>query len=183
MRLNKTEILGAWIIELAPVHDPRGYFVRSWSMEKYAEYGLNPHIEYMASTYNALKGTLRGMHYQAFPYEEVKTIWCVHVAIYDVILDLRSDSPTYGKWCSIKLVAGDQRLLYVPEGVAHGYQTLEDHTEVTYAMSQRYEPESARGVRWNDPAFGIRWPQAVPTVISARDEEFVLWGEERTGEC
>ena len=152
-----TTLKGAFIIELEKHEDERGFFARSFCEKESEEHGLNPRIVQCNISYNKKKGTLRGMHYQIAPYEEVKLVSCIRGAIHDVIIDLRPDSPTYCQWFAVELGAENYKVLYVPEGFAHGFQTLEDNTVVFYQMSEFYHPECARGVRWDDPAFGIRW--------------------------
>ena len=157
MIFTETTLKGAFIIELEKHEDERGFFARSFCEKKSEEHGLNPRIAQCNISYNKKKGTLRGMHYQIAPYEEVKLVSCIRGAIHDVIIDLRPDSPTYCQWFAAELGAENYKVLYVPEGFAHGFQTLEDNTVVFYQMSEFYHPECARGVRWDDPAFGIRW--------------------------
>jgi dTDP-4-dehydrorhamnose 3,5-epimerase len=174
MQFVKTHLPGAYEILLEPHCDERGFFARSWCQREFAERGLNPRLVQCNISFNAHKGTLRGMHYQAAPHAEAKLVRCTRGSIYDVIIDLRADSPTYKKWVAITLTAHNRRMLYIPEGCAHGFITLEDDTEVFYQMSEFYEPQSARGVRWNDPAFGIPWPVEVE-VISERDASYVAF--------
>jgi dTDP-4-dehydrorhamnose 3,5-epimerase len=181
MRFIETRLSGAYIIELEPLEDERGFFARTFCQEQFKKHGLKPTIAQCNVSYNRARGTLRGMHFQAAPCGETKLIRCLAGAIYDVIIDLRSDSPTYCKWIGIELGARQPRpTLYIPEHFAHGFQTLENDTEVFYQMSQFYHPEAARGVRWNDPAFGIKWPDIQPTV-SERDRNFPDFG--LTGGC
>lgn len=159
------------MIEVERLTDERGFFARAWCQREFAEHGLNPRLVQCNISYNPRRGTLRGMHYQAVPHSEAKLVRCTRGAIYDVIVDLRSDSPSYLRHFGVDLTAEGREMLYVPEGVAHGFLTLEDETEVFYQMSEFYAPEAARGVRWNDPAFGIRWPIEV-AVISPRDAAY-----------
>jgi dTDP-4-dehydrorhamnose 3,5-epimerase len=177
MKFTEIAIAGAYVIDIDPFRDERGFFARSWCAEEYARNGLNGHVMQSGVSYNLRKGTLRGMHYQEAPFAEAKTIRCTRGRIYDVILDIRPLSATYKRWSAFELTAENRRMLYVPEGVAHGFQTLEDDTEVTYLMSQSYEPASARGVRWNDPAFGIKWMPIDTFIISEKDRQFDLWRE------
>lgn len=151
--------------------DDRGWFARTFSREEFEAHGLDPDVVHANTSFNARAGTLRGMHYQADPHGESKLIRCTRGAIYDVVVDLRRDSATFGAWYGIELRPDDDRMLYVPPGLAHGFQTLEDATEVSYLMSHEYVPSHARGVRWDDPAFGIDWPPAQRT-ISERDLTF-----------
>jgi dTDP-4-dehydrorhamnose 3,5-epimerase len=176
MIFRETALRGAFIIEPERKEDNRGSFARIWCAEEFASHGLNPKFVQCNISYNKKKGTVRGMHYQAVPYEETKFVRCTTGAIYDVIIDLRPNSPTYAKHVAETLTAQNHHMLYIPEGFAHGFQTLEDHTEVSYQMSQYYASKYARGVRWNDPAFGIQWPDDV-RIISDRDlhyPDFIL---------
>lgn len=171
MIFHETKIHGAFEIRLELIADERGFFARSWCAKEFENYGLNPKLAQCNVSFNSRKGTLRGMHYQAAPYAEAKLIRCTRGAIYDVVLDLRPQSKTFKGWISIVLTAGDRNMVYVPEGCAHGFLTLEDNSEVFYQMSQVYNAESARGVRWDDPAFHIQWPGKVE-VISERDRAY-----------
>ena len=166
-----TGISGAFIFEAEKLQDERGFFARTWCRRDFEKYGLNPSIAQCSVSFNTARGTLRGMHYQAAPHPEAKLVRCTAGAIYDVIIDLREESPTYTRWYATELSAENHRMLYVPELVAHGFLTLKDNTEVAYQISEFYVPEVARGVRWNDPAFGIQWPLDV-SVISARDAAY-----------
>ncbi|MBI1983202.1 MAG: dTDP-4-dehydrorhamnose 3,5-epimerase [Acidobacteria bacterium] len=168
-----TEIVlrGAFLLDLEPVEDQRGFFARLWCADEFRKRGLESNLAQMSISYNRLRGTVRGMHYQAPPHEETKLIRCTAGAIHDVIIDLRTDSSTLGKWYATELSARDHRMFYIPRGFAHGFQSLEDGTEVQYMISAAYHPEAARGVRWDDPAFGIRWPLPVSS-ISERDLSF-----------
>jgi len=168
MKFQETHLNGAWIIDLDRLADERGFFARSFCQREFTEHGLNPRIAQGNVSYNRQKGTLRGMHLQVSPFQEAKLVQCTQGAIYDVILDLRPDSPTFGKHLGIRLSAEEYRMLYIPEGFAHGFMTLEDHSNIFYLMSEFYVPESARGFRWNDPFFRISWPAEVE-VISVRD--------------
>ena len=171
MLFAETKLPGAFVIDLELREDERGFLARSWCQREFEERGLNPRLVQCNVSFNKKRGTLRGMHYQAKPYEEAKLIRCTRGAVYDVIIDLRPDSPTYLRWEAGELNEHTHRMLYIPEGCAHGFQTLEDSTEVFYQMSEIYQPESARGVRWDDPAFGIPWPEG-PRIISVRDQSF-----------
>lgn len=171
MIFTETKLRGAYIIELERRSDERGFFARAFDQEAFAARGLNPAIVQCNISYSRLRGTLRGMHFQAAPHAETKLIRCTAGAVYDVIIDLRPDSPTFCQWIGVELSAENRRLLYVPEGFAHGLQTLADDTEVFYQMGAPYVAEAARGVRYNDPTFGIIWPLPV-TVISDRDQGF-----------
>jgi len=162
---------GVYVIDPERHEDERGFFARSWCVEEFRANGLNPALVQCNISFNRRKGTLRGMHYQAAPHEECKLVRCTLGAIYDVILDLREGSPTFGKWAGVELTQENRRMLYIPEGLAHGFVTLRDDTEVFYQMSEFYHPECARGVRWDDPAFGITWPVAKP-FLSERDASY-----------
>ena len=210
MIFTETNLKGAYLIEIEPIEDERGFFARSFCQEEVRLHGINMNIAQCNISFNKKKGTLRGMHYQAAPYEEAKLVRCVRGAIYDVIIDLRPDSPTYCKWIAVELTglgfqfAADSSqmtayspqlaahssqltaqgspsaayslpltaycylMLYIPQGFAHGFLTLEDDTEVFYQMSEFYAPGYGRGIRWNDPAFGITWPGEI-NVISDQD--------------
>lgn len=171
MRFIETEIKGAFIIEPELIEDERGFFARTFCQEEFKAHGLNFRVVQCNISFNKKRGTLRGMHYQIAPYQEAKLVRCTRGAIYDVIIDLRPESPTFKQWIAVELTAENRRMLYVPEGFAHGFQTLEDNTEVFYQMSEFYHPECARGVRWDDPAFGIEWPIITP-ILSERDRSY-----------
>jgi len=171
MIFKETKLKGAYIIEIEPIEDKRGFFARSFCEEEFKKHGLNPHIAQCNISYNEKKGALRGMHYQVAPYEEAKLVRCTRGAVYDVIVDLRPDFPTFKQWIAVELTQENRRMVYIPEGFAHGFQTLEDHTEVFYQMSEFYHPECARGVRWNDLAFGIIWP-VDGQIISVGDQQY-----------
>jgi dTDP-4-dehydrorhamnose 3,5-epimerase len=168
---RETKLRGAYVIELEPIEDDRGFFARTFCKNEFDKYSLNPRIVQCNVSFSKTKGTLRGLHYQAKPYEEAKMVRCTRGRIYDVILDLRHDSPSFKQWVAVELTEKNRRVLYVPEGLAHGFQTLENETEVFYWMSEFYTPDYARGVRWNDPAFGINWPVG-ERIISTRDQSF-----------
>ena len=171
MRFEKTGLAGAYLIALDEIQDDRGFFARAWCRNEAEAHGLNPAVAQCNVSFNRRPGTLRGLHYQAAPHEEAKVVRCTMGSIYDVIVDLRTDSPTFKRWVAFELSAANRRMVYIPEGVAHGFQTLEPDTEVFYQMSSVYVPEAARGVRWDDPAFGIEWPPADRT-IAERDRRF-----------
>lgn len=171
MKFIETPLEGVYLIELEPVHDERGFFARTWCKAEFQKHGLNPNLAQCSLSFNKKKGTLRGMHYQCEPHQEAKLVRCCAGAIYDVVLDLRRGSQTFGKWFVAELSASDQKTLYIPEGCAHGFQSLEDESTVFYQISESYHPESARGVRWNDPLFSINWPIATP-ILSERDCSF-----------
>ena len=171
MTFVETKIAGVFEIRPEFVHDERGFFGRSWCQKEFASHGLNPRLVQCNISGNLRKGTLRGMHYQVAPFAETKLVRCTRGSIFDVALDLRPDSRTYKDWTAAVLTAGNHHMLSIPEGCAHGFLTLEDDCEVFYQMSEFYHPETARGVRWDDPAFGIAWPGKAE-VISARDASY-----------
>ncbi len=178
MVFTETRLRGAFVIDLERREDARGFFARSWDAHEFASRGLNPHVVQCNVSFNSRRGTLRGMHYQAKPYEEAKLIRCTRGAAFDVIIDLRPDSPTLLQWEAVELTESNHRMVYVPEGFAHGFQTLEDATELFYQMSEVYRPEYARGVRWDDPAFRIGWPDG-ERIISERDRAYSDFVPER----
>ena len=171
MIFKETKLKGAYVIELEKEKDERGFFARSFCRKEFKKRGIDFNIVQSDLSYNKRKGILRGMHYQAAPHEEAKIVTCAKGAIYDVMIDLRAGSSTYCKWFSFELNARDYTSLYIPKGFAHGFQTLEDDTVVFYQMSEIYYPESARGARWDDPAFKIKWPLKNP-IISAKDNSY-----------
>jgi len=184
MQFLETKLPGVYLIELQKIRDDRGYFARTWCREEFAAQGLNTGIVQMNAGVSYRKGTLRGMHYQLAPYGEVKIIRCNRGAFFDVIVDLRPQSPTFCQWIGAELSEENGTMIYAPEGCAHGYQTLVDNTEMQYLATQVYQRDYARGVRYNDPAFGIKWPLEV-TVISEADRnwpDFVAAGQETKGE-
>lgn len=171
MNFHELRLKGAYLIELEKLEDERGFFARSFCQKEFTVAGLEPCIAQCNISYNKIKGTLRGMHYQIAPYAEVKLVHCTRGAIYDVIVDLRPESSTFWEWAAFELNESNNRLLYVPKGFAHGFQTLEDNTEVFYQISEYYHPESAKGFRFDDPALGIEWPM-VCSAISERDMSY-----------
>lgn len=172
MIFTETPLHGALVIEPQRVEDVRGFFARTWCTDEFAAHGLNGRLVQCSISWNARRGTLRGMHYQIAPRAEAKLVRCTSGAIYDVIIDLRPESSTYTQWFGVELSKENHRALYVPEGFAHGFQTLTDDSEVLYQMSEFYAPEYARGVRWNDQTFGIVWPEMDERIISSRDQQF-----------
>ena len=170
MIFHDTKLRGAFEIHLDLKPDERGFFARSWCQREFESKGLNPRLVQCSVSFNSRKGTLRGIHYQS-PCAEAKVVRCTRGAIYDVVVDLRRDSQTYRNWIAVVLTAEKRNMVYVPEGCGHGFLTLSDDTEVFYQMSEFYSPESARGVRWNDPAFQISWPAEIK-VISERDRTY-----------
>ncbi|MCB0213950.1 MAG: dTDP-4-dehydrorhamnose 3,5-epimerase [Anaerolineae bacterium] len=171
MIFHETKLENAYIIDIQKHQDQRGFFARAWCQNEFEAHGLVPRLVQTNISYNKVKGTLRGMHYQMAPHAETKLVRCTRGAIFDVIIDLRPDTATYKQWLGVELTAANYRMLYVPEGFAHGFITLEDNVEVTYQVSQFYTPEAESGVRYNDPAFGIEWPVAV-AVISDKDKSW-----------
>jgi dTDP-4-dehydrorhamnose 3,5-epimerase len=171
VRFTETPIPGAFLVELEPHADERGWFARTYDAAEFASRGLEPTGVQCNASYNARRGTLRGMHYQEEPHGEPKLVRCTRGAVFDVIVDIREDSPSLRRWHGVELTPDNGAMLYVPRGVAHGFQTLADHSEVAYQMGQVYSPEHAGGVRWNDPAFGIEWPEP-PRLISERDASY-----------
>lgn len=172
MIFKETSLKGAFIIEPERIRDHRGFFARAWCKKEFEAHGLNPRLVQINLSFNKNRGTLRGMHYQTAPHEEAKLFRCTRGAIYDVIIDLQPESPTYLEWLGVELTADNRKMLYVPENFAQGYQTLTDNTEVFYQVSQFYSPESERGVRWDDPAFGIKWPETDNLMISEKDKNW-----------
>jgi dTDP-4-dehydrorhamnose 3,5-epimerase len=168
---TETKVQGAFIIDLERHEDVRGFFARTWCEREFADHGLNPGLVQCSLSFNRKKGTLRGMHYQAAPHEEAKLIRCTMGAIFDAMIDLRPGSPSFKAAVDVILTPENRRMLYIPEGCAHGFQTLVDDTEVFYQMSHPYVAECSRGVRWNDPAFGISWPPGERILID-RDRNY-----------
>ncbi len=171
MIFTETKLKGSFIIEPEKLKDERGFFARTWCKRELETHGLNQNLVQCNISYNKEKGTLRGMHYQEAPHEEARLVRCTMGAICDVIIDLRPDSQTYKQWLSEELTVENRKMFYVPEGFAHGFITLEDDTEVFYQMSEFYAPECARGIRWNDPVFDIKWPADI-TIISEKDAQY-----------
>lgn len=171
MLFSKTLISGAWLIEPELHEDERGFFARSFCRNEFERHGLNPDLVQCNISFNRKRGTLRGMHYQTPPHEEAKLVRCTHGAIYDVVLDLRPGSPTYLRWEGAELNADNRRMMYVPEGCAHGFQSLVDDSEVFYQMAEFYHPECSAGVRWDDPTVSIKWPCSDP-ILSERDRNY-----------
>jgi dTDP-4-dehydrorhamnose 3,5-epimerase len=168
---TETPVTGAFLMDLEPREDERGFFARTWCEQECGERGMNLRIAQCNVSFNKKQGTLRGLHYQAAPFQEAKLVRCTRGAIYDVAVDLRPHSPSFKRHVTAVLSAGNRRMLYIPEGCAHGFQTLEDDTEIFYQMSERYSAEHARGVRWDDPAFGIEWP-AAERIMADRDRTY-----------
>jgi dTDP-4-dehydrorhamnose 3,5-epimerase len=171
MIFHETKLAGVFEVHLEPRTDDRGFFARSWCQEEFQNHGLNSKVAQCSVSFNTRKGTLRGIHYQAAPYPETKVIRCTQGAIYDLVVDLRPQSPTFKQWVGVILTAANRQMLYVPEGCGHGFLTLENETEVFYQISEFYRPELSRGVRWDDPTFKIIWPAQVE-MISERDRMY-----------
>jgi dTDP-4-dehydrorhamnose 3,5-epimerase len=174
VKLTETPLAGAYVVGLERLGDERGWFARTFDAAAFAELGLDARVSQCNTSFNAAAGTLRGMHFQAEPHGEAKLVRCTRGAIYDVIVDLRPGSPTLREWFGVELREGGETSLFVPAGFAHGFQTLADASEVSYQMSYHYVPEAASGVRWDDPGFGIAWPEppASGRVISERDAAY-----------
>ena len=171
MIFSETELKGAFLIEPERKEDYRGFFARTWCQQEFESHGLNSHLVQCSLSFNKKKGTLRGMHYQTRPYEEAKLVRCTKGELFDVIIDLRPNSSTFKSYFSVVLNDENRMMLYIPEGFAHGFQTLADNTEIFYQMSQFYSPDHSAGVRWNDPAFGIKWPNDT-RIILERDMNY-----------
>ncbi len=168
MTFTETRLKGVFLVEPQRLEDERGFFARTFSQEEFEAHGLKSRFVQCSISFNRSRGTLRGMHYQLAPYTEAKLVSCVRGAIFDAVIDLRPESPTYCRWFAAELSAETYKMLYVPEGCAHGFQTLEDDAVVFYQISEVYHPECARGVRWDDPAFRIPWPLP-PSLMSPTD--------------
>ena len=176
MKFQETILKGAFLIDLEPHEDERGFFARTFCVDEFQAHGLNARLVQCSISFNKSRGTLRGMHWQTEPHAEAKLIRVTRGAIFDAIIDLRRGSPTFMQHVTAELTADNHRMLYVPEGCAHGFQTLEDSSEVFYQMSAVFAPALAQGVRWNDPAFGIQWPEADPRILNERDAGFPDFG-------
>jgi dTDP-4-dehydrorhamnose 3,5-epimerase len=175
MIFTESPLAGAFVVDMAPLQDERGFFARAYCSEEFAAQGLGTEMRQCSVSYNLKKGTLRGLHYQGAPHEEHKLVRCTAGAIFDVIVDIRPQSASYRRWFGEKLTAQNRRALFIPPGFAHGFVTLCEETEVYYMISVSHAPEYSRGYRWNDPAFGIEWPE-IPSIISQRDAHFPLLG-------
>jgi dTDP-4-dehydrorhamnose 3,5-epimerase len=169
LKFCTTTLKDSFLVELEPREDERGFFARAWCEREFEAHGLNPGLVQANLSYNRHRGTIRGLHYQVPPYAEAKLVRCIRGAIYDVIVDLREKSPTFLQWLGVTLSAANRQMLYVPEGFGHGFQTLEDDSEVFYQVTQFYTPGAERGARWDDPAFGIKWPETARRIISMKD--------------
>ena len=176
MKFIETKLKGAFIIEPERKEDERGFFARTFCQDEFSDHRLNPKIVQCNISFNKKKGTLRGMHYQVAPYEEAKLVRCTKGAIYDVVIDLRPGSITFKQWLALDLTTENCRMFYIPEGFAHGFQVLEDDSEVFYQMSESYHPKCAMGIKWDDPAFGIKWP-IDKIIISDKDNSYDYWSD------
>ena len=175
MKFIETKLKGAYVIEIEPISDNRGFFARSWCQQEFSDRGLNPNLVQCNISFNTKKGTLRGVHYQAKPHEEAKLVRCSRGSIYDVIIDIRADSSTFKQWFAVELGADNCKMLYIPKGFAHGFLTLEDNTEIFYQMSDFYHSDAAKGIRWDDPSFAIQWHVTNQLIISAKDLSYPLY--------
>src|SRR5687768_12904864 len=173
MTFTESRIPGAWIIDVSEIHDDRGLFAMTWLPGEFTKRGLDPSLAQCNLAFSHKRGTLRGMHFQTAPHEQVKIIRCTRGALLDVIVDLRSDSPAYRQWEAVELSADNRRMFYMPKGIAHGYITLVDDTEAYYHASAPWVPAAESGVRWDDPALNIQWPMA-PAVVSDKDRQWPL---------
>ena len=172
MIFKETRLQGAFTVEMEPIGDNRGFFARAWCQREFQARGLISCFVQNNITVSPKQGTLRGLHYQVAPHEEVKLVRCTQGAIYDVIIDLRPESPTYLEWLGTELTARNRKMIYIPGGFAHGYQILMDNTEVFYQVGQFYAPEYERGIRWDDPTFAIEWPITPPVALSEKDKSW-----------
>ena len=172
MKIIETPLAGAFELEIQPIEDERGFFARGFCARELAEAGMNPQIAQANISYNKQRGILRGLHYQLAPHAEAKLVRCTKGAIWDVIVDMRSDSDTFKQWHAAELTAERHNMLYVPEGFAHGYLVLEDHTELFYSASAFYAPGAEKGLRWNDPTLAIDWPMKENLLISDKDQQW-----------
>lgn len=171
MKFFETKLKGAYIIELEKLEDNRGFFARTWDKKIFDKRGLNSDLVQMSFSHSKQKGTLRGMHFQVNPFEEIKIVRCLRGRIFDVIIDLREESETYKEWINVELDDEERKMIYIPEGFAHGFQTLEDNTEVCYQMSNWFSSEHAKGIRWDDKEFNIKWP-IQNVIISEKDKMY-----------
>ena len=172
MIFRETKLKGTYLIDPERIEDERGFFARTCCQREFESRGLCSQFVQCSISFNRIAGTLRGVHYEAPPHAEIKLVRCTAGSVYDVVVDLRPNSPTWRQWVAVELTADNRRMLYIPEGLAHGFQTLVDNTEVFYQISAFYHPEVARGVRWNDPGLGIVWPEAPRRVLSEHDANY-----------
>jgi dTDP-4-dehydrorhamnose 3,5-epimerase len=169
MHFELTDLKDAWLVLLEPVHDERGFFARTFCVDEFAAHGLETSYPQHSISLSSRRGTVRGMHFQQEPHSEVKLVRCLKGAIWDVVIDIRKNSPTYCRWQAFELSGSNNRQLYIPKGFAHGFQVLNDDTVISYLISEPYVPGAASGIRYNDPAFNIAWPLEV-TAISKKDQ-------------
>lgn len=181
MIFKETALKGSYIIELEKIEDSRGFFSRVWCKREFEEKGLDTYLAQSNLSFNNQAGTLRGMHYQVEPFQEIKLVRCTRGRIYDVIIDLRPGSETFKQWIAVELTEDNYKMLYIPKDFAHGYQTLENNSEIYYQVSQFYSPGSESAIRYNDPSFSIKWPLDV-TVISDKDRSCPVWQNDRESE-
>lgn len=172
MTFTETEIAGAYRVGLKRIEDDRGFFARAWSAREFGEMGLATEFPDINFSLSKRKGTIRGMHYQKAPHQEAKFVRCVRGALFDVIIDLRPDSPTFQRWAGFEVDARSHEAIYVPAGCAHGVQTLEDNTEMLYMVSATYQPDAEAGLRWDDPFFGIEWPDVGQRIVTDKDRSW-----------
>ncbi len=172
MQFTAAPLEGVWIVDCDVFPDDRGLFARAWMPDEFQAHGLETIIAQCSFAFNHRCGTIRGMHYQAAPVEETKVVRVTRGRVFDVVVDVRRESPTHAQWFGVELTADNRRMLYVPKGFAHGYQTLSDDAELLYFISAPFSPAHQRGVRWNDAAFGITWPLGAPTMINERDATY-----------
>jgi len=177
VKFAETPLSGAYLLDIEPHVDERGFFARTACSATFAQYGLDGQFVQQSVSFNAHKGTLRGLHFQAAPYEEDKLVRVTQGAIFDVIVDIRQGSATFGRWYGVELSADNHRQIYIPKGFAHGFQTLEDNCEVLYAMTVPFQPGSGRGIRWNDPTLAIAWPIGIPSVVGSHDRELPTFAD------
>jgi len=175
MRFTKTKIPGVVVIDLDLREDARGFFARTFCREEFRAHGLVDHIEQSSISFNLRRGTVRGLHYQIGPHEETKVIACIEGRVFDVALDVRRSSPTFGTWFDVELSTESRRMVYLPAGIAHGLQTLEDRSTVLYQISAPFHPEAARGIRWDDPSVGVAWPISDGIIMSDQDRAWPEW--------
>jgi dTDP-4-dehydrorhamnose 3,5-epimerase len=169
VKFSETGLKGSYVIEIDRIEDERGFFARTFCKDEFAKHGIDFSCVQSSTSYNRKKGTLRGLHYQCAPFEESKIVSCIRGSVFDVIVDIRSDSPTYKKWFAKELSAENHLMLFVPKGFAHGFQTLSKDAEILYLMSEYFQPKYSQGMRWNDPQLGIQWPKVKQRIISRKD--------------
>lgn len=172
MRFTETSLPGVYLVDIEPIADERGFFSRIWCQQEFDTHGLDSVTAQSSISFNRRRGTVRGMHYQVAPHQEAKLVRCIAGSLLDVVMDLRPGTPTYGRWLSTELTSINRRSLFIPQGLAHGFQTLEDNTEVLYCISHAFHPGSSRGIRWDDPAFSIDWPIRSGIIISGKDSTY-----------